>query len=112
MFGLHSSLLVLCATLVVVCSADLISSLMQRNIIFLAPGYDGYPASSAACTFDHFLCYPASHNSTVNLRFTYKPAAITFPKNTQDVSTIIQIAQEFSYSVVARSGGVRLFIAI
>jgi hypothetical protein len=60
MFGLLTSLLVLCATLVVVSYADLISSLTQKNIIFLAPGHDGYSASSMACkSIDLFLCYPA-----------------------------------------------------
>ena len=47
------------------------------------------------------------HVPTDNLRFTFRPAAIAFPNTTQDVSTIMQVAQEFNYSVVARSGGVR-----
>ena len=46
--------------------------------------------------------------STDNLRFTFQPAAIVFPNTAQDVSAIMQIAQEFNYSVVARSGGVRV----
>ena len=49
MFTLHSSLLVLCATLVVASYADLISSLSQDNITYLAPGQDGYSNSSTAC---------------------------------------------------------------
>ena len=63
-----------------------------------------------------FLCYPAMmqiqtfHDPTVNLRFTFQPAVITFPNTAQDVSTIMQIAQEFHYSVAARSGGVCLFV--
>jgi hypothetical protein len=63
-----------------------------------------------------FLCYPAMiyfysfHYPTDNLRFIFQPAAITFPNTAQDVSAIMQIAQEFNYSVVARSGGVRLFV--
>jgi hypothetical protein len=61
-----------------------------------------------------FLCYPAMiyfysfHDPTDNLRFNFQPAAITFPNTAQDVSAITQIAREFNYSVVARSGGVRL----
>ena len=43
----------------------------------------------------------------VNMRFSFKPAVITFPKNAEEVSTVIQISQKCSYSVVARSGGVR-----
>ena len=115
MFWLHSSLLVLCATLVIVSYADLISSFTQDNITFLAPGQDGYSVSSTACkSFDSFSVL-SSHNKlfmilTVNLRFSFNPAAITFPNTAQDVSTILQIAQEFNYSVAARSGGVRLFV--
>ena len=65
----------------------------------------------------HVLRYPAMiqikkfHDPTDNLRFTFQPAVITFPKNAQDVSTIIQIAQKFSYSAVARSGGVCLWLS-
>ena len=114
MFWLHSSLLVLCATLVIVSYADLISSFTQDNITFLAPGQDGYSVSSTACkSFDSFSVL-SSHDKllilTVNLRFSFNPAAITFPNTAQDVSTILQIAQEFNYSVAARSGGVRLFV--
>ena len=41
----------------------------------------------------------------VNLRFSVQPAAIAFPITTRDVSTIMQIAQKFNNSVVARSDG-------
>ena len=112
MFGLHSSLLVLSATLVV-SYATLFSSLTQDNIIFLAPGHDGYSASSLACKwFDLFLCCPAIYDLTVNSRFSFKPAVITFPNNAHDVSVIIQIAQKFNYSAVARSGGVCLQVFV
>ena len=51
MFGLHwhSSLLVLCSTLVAISYANLIFNLMQDNITVLAPGQAGYSASSTAC---------------------------------------------------------------
>ena len=118
MFKLHLSLLVLCATLVVVSYADLISSLTQYNTTFLAPGQDGYSASSTACKpFDSFsmlssldIKFKLYHDPTDNLRFNFQPAVIAFPKTAQNVSTIMQIAQEFNYSVVARSGGVRVFV--
>ena len=113
MFGLHSSLLVLCATLVVASYANLIANFTQQNINILAPGQDGFSDSSTACmSFDLLLCYPAInktfHDPTDNLRFTFEPAAIAFPNTAQDVSTILQIAQACNYSVVARSGGVHL----
>ena len=119
--GLYSSssLLALCATLVVasasVSYANLISTLRQDNITVIAPGNAGYSTSSTACkSFDLFqprYNFKLFHNITVNLRFTFKPAGITYPKNARDVSTIIKIAHEFSYSVVARSGGVRLLLS-
>ena len=116
MFGLHSSLLVLCATLVIVSYADLISSLTQDNITFLTSGQDGYSAASTACKSSNPFSMLSSHdiNSTFhdptdNLRFTFQPAVIAFPNTAQDVSTIMQIAQEFNSSVAARSGGVCLF---
>ncbi|KAF9050600.1 hypothetical protein BJ165DRAFT_1316831, partial [Panaeolus papilionaceus] len=40
-----------------------------------------------------------------NRRFTFKPAAVTYPRNTQDVSTIVKISAQYNYSVSARSGG-------
>ena len=51
------------------------------------------------------------HDPTVNLRFTFQPAVIAFPNTAQEVSTVAQIAQEFNYSVAARSGGVCLSLS-
>ena len=97
--GLHSALLIVCATLIIQVGsyADLISDLMQKDISVLSSGHDGYLDSSRACkSFDLFLYYPAmiqiKHDPTDNLRFTFKPAAITFPKTAMDVSTIMKIA--------------------
>lgn len=42
----------------------------------------------------------------VNLRFTFKPAAVTFPKTPQDVSEIVKLGNTQNIQVVARSGGV------
>jgi len=44
---------------------------------------------------------------SVNQRFTFAPAAITYPNNAQDVSTILKVAQQYDQKVAARSGGVR-----
>lgn len=89
MTRLYSSLLLLCATLAVVSYADLVADLTQNNITILSPGQDGYSTSSTA----------------YNLRFTFQPAVIAFPNTPQDVSTVMKIAQQFNYQVVARSGG-------
>jgi len=42
----------------------------------------------------------------VNLRFSVQPAAITYPNNPQDVSTIIKISVAHDLPVVSGSGGV------
>ena len=47
------------------------------------------------------------HEITDNLRFTFEPAAIAYPNTAQDVSTVLKMAQQSNYQVVARSGGVR-----
>lgn len=75
--------------MVVVSYADFISDLNSDGITVLAPGQPGFSASSTA----------------FNLRFTFEPAAIVFPKTTKDVSSILQLAQQFNFPVVARSGG-------
>ncbi|PPQ74535.1 hypothetical protein CVT24_000103 [Panaeolus cyanescens] len=47
----------------------------------------------------------ASASAAFNRRYTFKPAAVTYPRNTQDVSTIVKISAQYNYSVAARSGG-------
>ncbi|KAG6863700.1 hypothetical protein C0993_010590 [Termitomyces sp. T159_Od127] len=47
----------------------------------------------------------ASASSAFNQRFTFRPAAITFPKNAEEISEIIQIGASQKLNVVARSGG-------
>lgn len=42
----------------------------------------------------------------VNRRFTFQPAAVTFPTTPEQVSTIVQTAVKYNRHVVARSGGV------
>lgn len=56
-------------------------------------------------TFDQSLT-----TSEVNLRFTFKPAAVAFPKTPQEVSTIVKIGNALKLRVVARSGGVSDFL--
>ncbi|KAG6917469.1 hypothetical protein DXG01_002446 [Tephrocybe rancida] len=47
----------------------------------------------------------ARASSAFNLRFTFKPAAITFPKHAQEISEIIQLGAAHKLTVAARSGG-------
>ncbi|KAF8633806.1 hypothetical protein AX15_001248 [Amanita polypyramis BW_CC] len=45
------------------------------------------------------------YSQAFNLRFTIKPAAITFPTSPQQVAKIVNIGANCRYPVVARSGG-------
>ncbi|KDR69186.1 hypothetical protein GALMADRAFT_272070 [Galerina marginata CBS 339.88] len=69
--------------------ADLISNLTSQSFTVLEPSSSGYSNASTA----------------FNLRFTFKPAAVAFPKSAQDVSTILKLATSFRHQAVARSGG-------
>ncbi|CAA7263466.1 unnamed protein product [Cyclocybe aegerita] len=40
-----------------------------------------------------------------NLRFNFKPAAVAFPTNAQEISAIVKLANRVNHQVVARSGG-------
>ncbi|KIL58656.1 Glucooligosaccharide oxidase [Amanita muscaria Koide BX008] len=40
-----------------------------------------------------------------NARFTFHPAAVTFPSTPHQVAEIIKIGEKFNYKVIARSGG-------
>ena len=95
-------------------SAGLIPDLTGSNITVVAPGQSGYASASTPCKrlslfFCVFQALIKIKLFTVNLRFTFDPAAVTFPKTTQDVSTILKIANSLNYQAVARSGGVRIF---
>ncbi|KAF8962024.1 glucooligosaccharide oxidase [Flammula alnicola] len=82
-------LLWLCITLIRFAHADLISDLQSTDISFTVPGDAGYSNASAA----------------FNLRFTFKPAAIAYPRTTQDVSNLIKLGAKYNMHVAARSGG-------
>ncbi|GLB44952.1 putative oxygen-dependent FAD-linked oxidoreductase family protein [Lyophyllum shimeji] len=46
-----------------------------------------------------------SASSPFNLRFTWKPAVVTYPENPEEVSQLVQIAVQYNVQVVALSGG-------
>ncbi|KAF9050595.1 glucooligosaccharide oxidase [Panaeolus papilionaceus] len=70
-------------------TATLTSDLKNQGFKVLTSADSGYTSASAA----------------YNRRFTFKPAAVTFPRNTQDISKILKVAAQYGYSVSARSGG-------
>ncbi|PPQ74929.1 hypothetical protein CVT26_011340 [Gymnopilus dilepis] len=75
--------------LVTVVYADFISDLTGHHFQVLTPGSSGYAAASASR----------------NRRFSFEPAAVTFPKSAQDVSTILSLCTKYNHKAVARSGG-------
>lgn len=52
---------------------------------------------SISSAYDHF---------TVNLRYSYQPAAVTYVNSVQQVSDVVKIGHDLGYNVVARAGGV------
>ncbi|KAF8055350.1 glucooligosaccharide oxidase [Lyophyllum atratum] len=69
--------------------ADLKGSLTSLGISASFPGDASYASASTA----------------FNLRFTFSPAAVTFPKSAEQVSQIVKIGDAQGLTVVARSGG-------
>ncbi|KAF5376218.1 hypothetical protein D9615_008500 [Tricholomella constricta] len=88
MLGLAKYALVVIATPLAFAS-NLKGSLMSSGISASFPGDTSY----------------ASDSTAFNLRFTFKPAAITFPRTAQEVSQIVKIGASENLEVVARSGG-------
>ncbi|PPQ73253.1 hypothetical protein CVT24_009968 [Panaeolus cyanescens] len=68
---------------------DIISTLKEKGFQVISPTDNGYANASAP----------------FNLRFSWKPAAVTYPRNAQDISEILKISAEYKTSVSARSGG-------
>ncbi|KAF8069865.1 glucooligosaccharide oxidase [Lyophyllum atratum] len=88
MLGFAKLLLLVIFTPVVL-TADIRGSLKSAGISASFPGDPSY----------------ASASSAFNLRFTLKPAAITYPKTPQQVSEIVKIGASQNLAVAARSGG-------
>ncbi|KAG6848192.1 hypothetical protein H0H93_002542, partial [Arthromyces matolae] len=82
-------------------------SLTSKGITASFPGDSSYASASSPCK--QFLIivvlrYP-NIPIQVNLRFDFKPAAITFPTTPEQVSEVIQIGAAQNLTVSARSGG-------
>ena len=50
-------------------------------------------------------------SATVNQRFAFTPAAVTYPNTADDISAVLKVAQTYNYKATARGGGVRLTLA-
>ncbi|KAF9460051.1 glucooligosaccharide oxidase [Collybia nuda] len=70
-------------------AAHLKDSLNAAGIVAVFPGDPKYANASIA----------------YNLRFEFKPAVVTFPKDSQDVSEILKISTALNMKAAARSGG-------
>ncbi|KAL0563368.1 hypothetical protein V5O48_018700, partial [Marasmius crinis-equi] len=77
------------ANLTTLAIADLRSDLAASGVKALLPGDDGYDSASNA----------------FNRRFTFSPAAITYPSSPTEVSKSVTIGAANNLQVVARSGG-------
>ena len=72
------------------------------------PGDQAYSNVSQACKYYSLLRYIwAKSIRSVNERYTFQPAAVTFPSSPSEVSRIVKAGVAHNRRVVARSGGVR-----
>ncbi|KAF8224091.1 glucooligosaccharide oxidase [Tricholoma matsutake] len=83
------SLFVITLFFALVFADNLKGSLTSAGISAVFPGDNGYGNAS----------------TPFNLRFTFQPAAVTFPKTPKDVSKIVKIGTSLGLQIVARSGG-------
>ncbi|KAG6830740.1 hypothetical protein H0H87_007216 [Tephrocybe sp. NHM501043] len=88
-FMRNSGLIFLLGALSLSLAADVKSTLDSSGIIASFPGDETYAAAS----------------SSFNLRFSYQPTAITYPRSVEEVSKVVKIGAEAKLPVVARSGG-------
>ncbi|KAF8878834.1 glucooligosaccharide oxidase [Infundibulicybe gibba] len=68
---------------------DLRSDLHAAGVAAVFPGDAEYPSASEA----------------FNLRFTFKPAAVSFPATPEQVSSAVKLGSSYGHHVAARSGG-------
>ncbi|KAF8878851.1 glucooligosaccharide oxidase [Infundibulicybe gibba] len=68
---------------------DLRSDLQAAGVTAVFPGDSGYPSASEA----------------FNLRFTFKPVAVSFPATPEQVSSAVKLGSSYGHHVAARSGG-------
>lgn len=114
MLGLQV-LLAVAFCVMVLASDPLKGNLTSAGIHAVFPGGNGYASASTACTFI-LLFITFRTNLTipvlaVNLRFSFKPAAVAFPNSAEQVSEIIKLGSSYKLQVVARSGGVQVLNA-
>jgi FAD/FMN-containing dehydrogenase len=88
--------------------AGLKSDLTSAKITAVFPGDSNYTSASTPCKSLLFIWRATLTIFTVNLRFSFQPATITYPQTIQDVSTIIKLGATYNLKVAARSGGVSL----
>ena len=91
--------------------ATLKGDLTSANITALFPGDSNYTSASTPCKslwFTYGARYVHYPIFIVNLRFSFQPAAVTYPQTPQQVSKIIKLGATYNLKIAARSGGVSL----
>ncbi|KAF8878831.1 hypothetical protein BD779DRAFT_1789126 [Infundibulicybe gibba] len=81
--------LLLALSIPLILAKDFRSDLQAASVAAVFPGDAGYPS---AC-------------ETFNLRFTFKPVAVSFPATPEQVSSAIKLGSSYGHHVAARSGG-------
>jgi FAD/FMN-containing dehydrogenase len=71
-----------------------------------------YVASATGLLLPHVRSTPPPPFLIVNLRFDITPAAIVFPSSASEVSGAVKAGVACQLPVVARSGGVRIFLVV
>ena len=64
------------------------------------------PARLVRCRLLPHISFPEVF-TPVNLRYEFKPIAVTYPTSTEQVAAVVSAGYGENYQVVARSGGVR-----
>ncbi|KAF8634258.1 hypothetical protein AX17_004215 [Amanita inopinata Kibby_2008] len=86
---IYKTFLVFASALYYASASDIRGNLTAARIHALFPGDPLYSGASQA----------------FNRRFTFKPAAVTYPSSAEQVAEIVKIGAAYNHRVVARSGG-------
>lgn len=89
-------------------AANLKESLTGAGINVILPGDPSYASATTPCKYCTVSFVFNAHDirNTVNLRFNFKPAAITYPRDPTEVSQILKLCHALNLKAVARGGGV------
>ena len=93
--------------------ADTRRELASAGIQAIFPGDQAYELARPTCATvpTSVLSGNPTHLFTVNKRFSFQPAGITYPHSPDEISKIIKIGTSNNFGIAARSGGVRILFS-